>query len=110
MRGQFLCSRKNAYGNQTLQLSIVNTGISNDPGWPERLRRIWSKYEKYVSMAVDVAIHPIMPTVFWFIPSTSLRLEESCYLIRYSGRHIGKGPDTRDLISLECKDIHCLKF
>ena len=64
MRGQFLFSKKNAYGNQTLQLSTVNTGISNDPGWPERLRRIWSAYEKYVSIAVIVAIHPIVLTVF----------------------------------------------
>jgi hypothetical protein len=75
MRGQFFFSRKNAYGNQTQQLSIVNAGISNEPGWPERLRRIWSTYEKYVRIAVVVAIHPIMPTVFWFIPLTSLFLE-----------------------------------
>ena len=67
MRGQFFFSRKNAYGNQTLQLIIVNTGISNDPGWPERLRRIWSTYEKYVRIAVIVATQPIIATVFWFI-------------------------------------------
>lgn len=33
-----------------------------------------------------------------------------CYLTQYSGRHVGKGSDTSDLISLECKEIHCLKL
>ena len=80
MRGQFFFSRKNAYGNQTLQFSTVNNGINNEPWWPERLRRIWSTYEKYVRIAVVVATHPIVSTVFWFITPASLCAEEPGFL------------------------------